>query len=75
MNRPETGVMQFGNDWPGIFIRGDHASYYAHCIDNIHDPISKFALLSLGTLLKSSNVNQFPIPQKAALVDDNSEII
>ena len=23
--RPETGPMQFGNDWPGIFIRGDNA--------------------------------------------------
>ena len=23
--RPETGPMQFGNDWPGVFIRGDHA--------------------------------------------------
>lgn len=23
--RPETGPMQFGDDWPGIFIRGDNA--------------------------------------------------
>jgi len=23
--RPETGAMQFGEDWPGIFIRGDEA--------------------------------------------------
>lgn len=23
--RPETGPMQFGNDWPGVFIRGDDA--------------------------------------------------
>lgn len=23
--RAETGVMQFGNDWPGYFIRGDNA--------------------------------------------------
>lgn len=22
-NRPETGAMQFGEDWPGTFIRGD----------------------------------------------------
>ena len=23
--RPETGPMQFGDDWPGVFIRGDGA--------------------------------------------------
>lgn len=23
--RPETGAMQFPNDWPGVFIRGDEA--------------------------------------------------
>ena len=26
--RPETGPMQFGDDWPGVFIRGDNAVYY-----------------------------------------------
>lgn len=24
-DRPETGPMQFGDDWPGVFIRGDNA--------------------------------------------------
>lgn len=23
--RVETGPLQFGDDWPGVFIRGDHA--------------------------------------------------
>lgn len=27
--RPETGPMQFGNDWPGVFIRGDNALVFA----------------------------------------------
>lgn len=27
--RPETGPMQFGDDWPGIFIRGDNALFFA----------------------------------------------
>jgi hypothetical protein len=27
--RTETGRMQFGNDWPGVFIRGDDALSYA----------------------------------------------
>jgi hypothetical protein len=28
-DRPETGVMQFGDDWPGVFIRGDQAGWMA----------------------------------------------
>lgn len=31
-SRPETGPMQFGDDWPGIFIRGDNALFYAHAL-------------------------------------------
>lgn len=27
--RAETGPMQFGDDWPGVFIRGDNAGYFA----------------------------------------------
>lgn len=31
-SRPETGPMQFGDDWPGVFIRGDNALYDAHVL-------------------------------------------
>ena len=27
--RVETGPIQFGDDWPGLFIRGNRAFYYA----------------------------------------------
>lgn len=27
--RVESGPVQFGDDWPGVFIRGDNAMYYA----------------------------------------------
>lgn len=27
--RPETGPIQFGDDWPGVFLRGDNATAYA----------------------------------------------
>lgn len=27
--RVECGPVQFGDDWPGVFIRGDNAAYYA----------------------------------------------
>ena len=33
--RAETGAMQFGNDWPGIFIRGDNAFYYAFILEKL----------------------------------------
>jgi len=35
--RPETGVVQFGNDWPGIFVRGDEALSLAQMLDRIAD--------------------------------------
>jgi hypothetical protein len=27
--RVESGAVQFGEDWPGLFIRGDHCIAYA----------------------------------------------
>ena len=31
--RVETGPVQFGDDWPGVFIRGDNANYYAFMLE------------------------------------------
>lgn len=33
--RVETGPLQFNDDWPGVFIRGDNAMHYAHQIDMV----------------------------------------
>ncbi|MBX9628326.1 MAG: hypothetical protein K2X82_31290 [Gemmataceae bacterium] len=33
--RVETGAVQFGNDWPGLFVRGDEAFGLAHDIDTV----------------------------------------
>ncbi len=33
--RPETGPMQFGDDWPGIFIRGDNAAGFAYWLRTV----------------------------------------
>lgn len=30
--RVETGAIQFGEDWPGLFVRGDNALALAHAI-------------------------------------------
>ena len=59
MKRVETGAVQFGDDWPGVFIRGDNAAYYSITIDGLLsgeiDPIALGALSGLNELLKSSN--------------------
>jgi hypothetical protein len=30
--RVESGAVQFDDDWPGVFIRGDEACYFAHLL-------------------------------------------
>ena len=35
--RVETGAVQFGNDWPGLFIRGDNAGWLAFNIGLIQE--------------------------------------
>lgn len=37
--RVESGAIQFGEDWPGLFLRGDNA--FAHAM-NIHEILSWF---------------------------------
>jgi plasmid stabilization system protein ParE len=32
--RPETGPMSFGDDWPGVFIRGDNAIAYSFAVNH-----------------------------------------
>ena len=31
--RAETGAMKFGDDWRGVFIRGDNAFHFAMVLD------------------------------------------
>ncbi len=67
--RVETGVVQFGDDWPGIFIRGDacHGEAWAlRCaVERLHpnpnDPLDgdRAALRRMITLLESSNVHNW----------------
>jgi hypothetical protein len=60
--RVETGVVQFGDDWPGVFIRGDDAFNYANMLKAVlHSTeagsIARVATKELIDLLESSNVN------------------
>lgn len=61
-NRPETGPMEFENDWRGVFIRGDNAAYYAMLLKRVLNSknedelsFSKIQLESLLNLLNGSN--------------------
>jgi hypothetical protein len=65
--RPETGAMSFGDDWPGVFIRGDNAFHFAIYLrmaskrlkesDSASDAFMSGYLQSLAELLESCRVN------------------
>jgi hypothetical protein len=58
--RVETGAVQFGDDWPGVFIRGDNALYFAYMLDlamnGNDDWLTKAAVEGLRRLLVSCDV-------------------
>jgi hypothetical protein len=39
--RVETGATRFGDDWPGVFIRGDNAMYYGRLLYRLLESIPK----------------------------------
>jgi hypothetical protein len=58
--RVESGPIQFGNDWPGLFLRGDAALYYGFLLGMFlnkeiseEDAISRCALIGLQRSLSS----------------------
>lgn len=55
--RMETGVVQFGDDWPGLFIRGDNCIGYAAILEesivDMKDGIHKRYLQEFIKLLMS----------------------
>lgn len=62
--RVETGPVQFGDDWPGIFIRGDNAGYYAMILKTLieggysaqEDAIAQIQLRGLQEVLAGAVV-------------------
>lgn len=39
--RPETGPMRFGEDWTGVFLRGDHAGPMAMILTSLLDAVER----------------------------------
>jgi hypothetical protein len=64
--------MQFGDDWPGLFIRGDNALGYSlalnTAIDATKDPLTLAQLRSLRSLLVGCDVRNSPEVQHARIV-------
>jgi len=56
--RVETGPMQFGDDWSGVFIRGDNAFFFLKVCEAItaSNPVSKRGLEELKQLLASAQI-------------------
>jgi hypothetical protein len=60
--RVETGPVQFGDDWPGVFIRGDNAFYIAMCLRRVvehgleADPLATLMLKGFADTLAASDL-------------------
>ena len=58
MTRVETGPIQFGDDWPGTYFRGDNAGWYGMLLKNLLDTVEQsikdgkmeYSILELCTL-------------------------
>ena len=46
--RVETGAVQFGDDWPGLFVRGDNAMLVAAAIDAVLENVRPEAIREIG---------------------------
>ena len=59
--RVDTGPLRFGDDWPGIFIRGDQAGELSCQLKYISTKLDRHLskkLLSIAKLLDSSYIPQ-----------------
>ena len=64
--RVETGPVQFNDDWPGVFIRGDNAGWLALCLEQYMKRVAngekpdftdELALNELLFLLRGSHIS------------------
>jgi hypothetical protein len=61
--RVETGAIQFGDDWPGLFIRGDNALYYGAILrlslgSGVITPLDRHILTGLAEELQSVDIRK-----------------
>ena len=54
--RVETGPVQFNDDWPGVFIRGDNALWIAMCLEQYMTAVEKGEELGWTSTLEIKNL-------------------
>lgn len=58
--RLETGPVQFGDDWPGVFFRGDDAAAWSMTVreaaETVEDPLVRLQLAMLADTLAGAIV-------------------
>jgi hypothetical protein len=76
--RAETGPMVFGDDWTGVFIRGDNAFFYAMALQEIlsrpDDVMARNAVQDLIDLLRNSR-HVVGVPKDAQAMKPFSEAL
>lgn len=77
LSRVESGPVQFGDDWPGVFIRGDNALTFAHMLREglTYIPEREYLLLAqligLADTLQSCSVGNTGWPLTPRTIRDN----
>jgi len=81
LGRVETGAIQFGDDWPGFFVRGDVALYLASCIqavlavipdDATEAKLYGYSLASLASVIQQDVLLRPPTAPRNGAVDSDS---
>ena len=71
-HRVETGPVQFGDDWPGVFIRGDNALAFAMTCQIAAEEMSadhwptRQQLIGLADILRSCSVGNTGWPPRSS---------
>ena len=52
MPRAESKPMQFGGDWPGVFVRGDTAGWWNHLLEALFSADNDAARVSIIQLME-----------------------
>lgn len=73
--KAETGSMQFGDDWPGLFVRGDNAFGYMLALKTVVDGqdytgFYKLQLRGFIQMLESSDARTGGAPQMMRPFDE-----
>lgn len=56
IERIETGSLQFGDDWAGVFIRGDNAVDYANILNEIELKAKNINVINRVNLIRFINL-------------------